>query len=113
MSEGRRLNKEHSLSTNNVRNAIIVAASAGAGAGVVPPINLHEVRKKDQINLKEKDQKTIKKIRSASLNRQHQPTSSIPLIPPRTDKGHLKGACACAVVRVRSCVCRVVLCRVR
>lgn len=90
MIEGRRLNKEHSLSTNNVRNAIIVAASAGAGAGAVPPINLHEVRKKDQINLKEKDQKTIKKIRSASLNRQHQQTSSIPLISPRVDKGRLK-----------------------
>jgi PIN domain nuclease of toxin-antitoxin system len=94
-TDGRRLNKEQSLSTNNVRSVL--------SGSPVPAINLHEVRKKDQISLKEKDQKAIKKIRTASLNRQPQPqqqqqhqTSS--LISPRVDKGRLKGACSCVSV---------------
>lgn len=55
----------------------------------IPPINIVEVRKKDQINLKEKDQKTIKKIRSTSLNKTD--ATSIALISPRVDKGRIKG----------------------
>jgi hypothetical protein len=104
-TDGRRLNKEQSLSTNNVRSVL--------SGSPVPAINLHEVRKKDQISLKEKDQKAIKKIRTASLNRQSQPlqqqqqqqhqTSS--LISPRVDKGRLKGAYACVSVCVCVCVC--------